>query len=621
MMNAKQLSLGIMLTTLLAGCAMPPPMPAPHPTRPQAGMDANALLARARQSQPIQAAELRLQAARQLIRAGETSQAQQILTAIDTRDLPPGLQFDILKLQTQDALARQEPAQALGYLAYMPTLDSLPQEQISQGSQLYAQVYHSNNQPLDEALILIESTQYVHQPEQRQTIHDQIWAALQTTDSATLQQALQQPNNSYLIQGWLELAQAARTPLDISSVDPASQIDNWLLLWESHPAALLKPGSLTAPALSADLLQVARLAVLLPESGPLAPAAIAIRRGLEAAHHANQADYPPPELIFIDSSALTTAEQLLTAVQDSQAELIIGPLDKDKVSTLATLPLAQPILALNAIEQSAANLFQYALSIEDEARDAATRAIQQDHRFALIITPESEWGIRAATAFRQHFTALGGVVVAQTQFNQSNLNDKIRQLLNTDASQQRASQLRRITGLNFEFQERRRQDADVILLAARPQHARLIKPLLNFYFAADLPIYATSQVYSGIDDPRADTDLNGIMFGDTPWLLAPPSALHNMLKSRWQDTDTRYGRLYAMGIDAYNLYPYLHRLKVTPGSHLKGETGQLSINHLGQINRQLTWAIFKSGSVQLLPDSPTAEPLPYPDSSDLRPTE
>lgn len=599
-MILKRLSLTVALTSLIAGCAMPPMSPPLVTEGQSSSQEANieSLLAQARRSSPIRSAELKLQAAQLLASQGEPDHAADILADIDISILPPSLQFNIIRLKTQQALDSNDGEQALSYLAYMPSLSTLPEGDVLLSEQLYAEAYNLNGQPLEEAKILIEGSDYIQDQEKRQNLHDRIWQALQSTGDEELHSALQQPNNNYLLQGWLELALASRSIADIKT--QTNNIDNWLNLWQAHPAAQTMPDNLASPQ-SIDLINVARIGVLLPTTGSLAKAGKAIQDGITTAHYANQGSSYTPELVFLDSTLYNTPEEIIQAAQEKEVQLIIGPLEKDKVSALSqydSLPL--PFLALNYAETSATNLYQFGLSAEDEARDAATQAINAGKRYALILTPNSTWGNRAESAFADTFSALGGTIVARKSFNTGDLNQDIAQLLKTDESKTRAISLRKATGLNFEFEERRRQDADTILLAARPQDARLIKPILSFYFAGDLPVYATSQVFSGSINSAADIDLNGIMFGDIPWVLSPPSDNRRALNAIRNNTNTRFGRLYALGIDAYNLYPYLQQLGATQGARLQGETGMLSLSEQNKINRHLQWAIFENGSPKLI---------------------
>ena len=73
----------------------------------------------------------------------------------------------------------------------------------------------------------------------------------------------------------------------------------------------------------------------------------------------------------------------------------------------------------------------------------------------------------------------------------------------------------------LEFEPRRRQDIDIVFMAAFPAGARQLMPQLAFHHGADLPVHATSHVWSGVPDPANDRDLDGVVFGDMPWLAAP----------------------------------------------------------------------------------------------------
>ena len=173
----------------------------------------------------------------------------------------------------------------------------------------------------------------------------------------------------------------------------------------------------------------------------------------------------------------------------------------------------------------------------------------------------------------------------------------------TDQSKQRDQRLRELLQHRLEFQERRRQDADAILLTALPDAARLIKPMLDYHFAADMPVYATSHLYPGHADATRDVDLNGISFCDLPWILEPPSAAHLQLSSAGKETLSRFGRLYALGVDAINVYPWLEQLQNAPGSFLQGETGALSIDANRRVQRQLSCTRFIDGVPAPLPPS------------------
>jgi outer membrane PBP1 activator LpoA protein len=109
-------------------------------------------------------------------------------------------------------------------------------------------------------------------------------------------------------------------------------------------------------------------------------------------------------------------------------------------------------------------------------------------------------------------------------------------------------------------------------------------------------------VFSGIDDARADTDIDGVTFGDMPWVLVdegPVAELRGQLQALWSDPLSQYGRLYAFGLDAYRLVPYLTQLETQPFVEFPGLTGRLVMNDEQRIQRRLLWAQFKNGVPKL----------------------
>jgi outer membrane PBP1 activator LpoA protein len=118
--------------------------------------------------------------------------------------------------------------------------------------------------------------------------------------------------------------------------------------------------------------------------------------------------------------------------------------------------------------------------------------------------------------------------------------------------------------------------------------------MFDFNFAGDLPIYATSHIFSGKTNRKKDTDLNGIYFTDLPWLLEA-SEIKSDLEKNQKRAKGVYARLYAMGVDAFRLYPRLNQLSVLPDSKIFGVTGDLSMDSEGRIHRQMPLARFQRG--------------------------
>jgi hypothetical protein len=271
------------------------------------------------------------------------------------------------------------------------------------------------------------------------------------------------------------------------------------------------------------------------------------------------------------------------------------------------------VLALNQIDTTVADanlpLYQFGLAPEDEARQAAGRAMADGHQRLAALVPDNAWGIRVYQAFREQFTQLGGEIVAAEQYdsNSSDFARPIRRLLNLDDSNNRYQALQRLLGERLSFEPRRRQDAEGIFVLAFPRQARQIKPQLRFHHAGDLPVYSTSHVYEASDDPAIDRDMDGLMFCDIPWALdrqGPWAARREQTEKLWPDRGRRYQRLFALGYDAYQVVPWLDMLHLPGFAQFPGATGILSLDNDRQLHRTLEWARFSGGVPQKIQESP-----------------
>ncbi|WP_290703240.1 penicillin-binding protein activator [Amphritea sp.] len=555
------------------------------------------LLSKAETAAPIKSAQLKTEAARKLIQLGRKDEAARLLEEIDLEYLTPGLQFEIAELKARSALEQQDGQSALRYLQQLTpeTTINLPVEQQYKIGEMQADAYRYQQNPLSELLQLIQLSNYSLN-EKTETLHNRIWDLLIKLPAPQLKQLSQQPDNSYYQQGWYELALSTTTARDLGQQNQLLQ--QWNTLWQSHPAQQTPPSALLAVT-ATDTLSADHIALFLPMSGSLEKPAEAIITGFMTAHYnAVRAGDSTAKVTMLDSNIIKSPEQLYQVAQERGIDLIIGPLEKEMVESLINFgPAPIPTLTLNTVANSQQeNVYQFGLSIEDEASQAAEQIWQDQKSKALIYTPGTDWGQRAAAAFQQRFTQLGGTVLDSYSYGRDeNYSEQIASLLGTEQSNQRRQQLIKIIGERPEFEDRRRQDVDAIFLSALPQAARQIKPTLAFYYAGRIPVYATSHIYSGNEAAIEDQDLNGIRFVSTPWISSAPSAAHLQLAQQRDNTDSRYGRLYALGIDAFGLFPFLAQLSASPSAKIEGETGALSISENNQIVRTLNWNIFKQG--------------------------
>lgn len=332
----------------------------------------------------------------------------------------------------------------------------------------------------------------------------------------------------------------------------------------------------------------AQVAVLLPLSGQYADQALALRNGVLAAYYRQRWSGTPPQLRFYDTGATDTGMRRYynQAVKDG-AGWVIGPLTKAAVADLAhSGPITVPVLALNQIEGPAPGRFyQFALAPEDEARQAAERASLDGHIHALAMVPAGDWGTRLLQAFTLRFQELGGDVVGAEHYP---VNGDFAAL---------------VTHLLTPADGSARPD--MLFMVAFPAQARQILAQMNSVPAGALPVYATSHVYNGRAGSFDTSGLDGVIFCDIPWMLSPDSlssSEYTRSARLWPESMQKNPRLYALGIDAYNLIPYLGQLGDTAASGYPGESGKLYLDSSQHLHRQLTWARY-SGNAALPIDS------------------
>lgn len=396
-------------------------------------------------------------------------------------------------------------------------------------------------------------------------------------------------------QGWLTLALIAKSAKgDLS--DQVTQLDNWQRLWPQHPANQPLPDDLRLiRELAAQ--QAQQLALLLPLSGPLAPYGKAIRDGFLSSYFDSKQQHKPIIKIY-DSAATTNFINIYQQSIDDGAEVIIGPLDKQQLRLLFDEEIIVPTLALNRITDYGTApelLYQFSLSPEDEARQVAIQALLETHQRALLITPEGDWAEKVSQAFSEQWQSQEGEVVGQALFTgQRDFSSVIKGALHLQNSEQRAKRIQTLIGQRIEFEPRRRQDIDMIFLLAKPDEARSIKPLLNFHYAANIPVYGTSRLYTGYKDQKKDRDLNAISFTDIPWVLNNDNPLKSQINKEWASSRF-YQRMYALGVDSFHLYPRLRQLQAIPDSHVYGETGTLHLNEKNELQRRMSFAQFNYG--------------------------
>lgn len=564
------------------------------------------------QARSARRAELLMRAAAAMAKADLTPQARETLGSINLNKRNR-LQVFLYNLsQSHLALAERRPADVFGYLRGNPPARTSKRYR-AEYYQIRADAYTMQGNRLETARELVKRERYLtvaaKSDQQAIEINQQaiennqkaIWDALTTLTTRALQQLRTSPPPDVL-SGWMHLVQIAKS-YQLDPVQLKRQVDKWRKLNPKHPVREQIITGLSNRKVE-DVAHPDHIALLLPFTSKFARAAEAVRDGFLAAYY-SQADHENKSIQIYDVGDDTNniIEVYDRAISDG-AQFVVGPLDKEAVTRLASQePLPVPTLALNYSQEDPSetrNLFQFGLSPEEEARQVAERTWLDGHVYAAVLVPAGPWGERVNAAFRERWEYMGGKIVEQQAYDpsKSDFSKPIRMLLDIDASQHRSRKLTTVLKREVKFSPRRRKDIDFIFLAAFPKQARAIRPQLKFFHATDVPVYATSHIFTGNLNQEKDRDMDGLLFGDMPWVLAETTT-HRSLRSDIERQISKAGnsfqRLYALGIDAFNIIGALNPLRQFSYERYDGETGSLSLDEQQRVRRQLTWVKFRSG--------------------------
>lgn len=529
-----------------------------------------------------------LLAAAELLKGGYSDQAQNVLLNLPAEQLGAGQGIRRSLLLAEIALEDSRPDDARAWLEAIKDVSLEDPQDRRRWHHLRVEAFAATGQPQAEmqeriALIPYLADEQARLENLRKVVEISLGQPEQTVEELLARTQAQGPLTP-------ELAQRIR------------MLRAMMTEWGRGEAGFLQPlPAMEGAPSDAQRRFPSHIGMLLPLSGRFAQAGEIIRDGLMAMNYATAQELRPVIEFHDTGDDKDQAWQAYQQAIAAGAKFVIGPLSKDAVTYFSLAPaLPVPVLALNysiSPLPPPPNFYQFGLSPEDEAMQAAIRAWQDGYRRPVVLTPDNAWGQRIAEAFRQQWQAMGAAIVSELAYGaeSNDFSPAIRQAFELDHSDKRHRRLQQITGLQLKFSTRRRQDVDFVFIAAQPRQARLLRPQLKFYYAGDLPIYSTSHIFSGTVDPGLDRDMNGIIFGDIPWVAnRDHPSVYREITRLWPQNNEQFWRLYALGIDALALSASLRA--APPELHQQGEAGLLSLDPNRRIVRELTWAQFRDGA-------------------------
>ncbi len=329
------------------------------------------------------------------------------------------------------------------------------------------------------------------------------------------------------------------------------------------------------PADSDGYRPPSKVAVLLPMTGSLAPAAAGVRDGFLAAYYAEARRRPTVK--FYDTHGTGGgAQSALDRARADGAQMIVGPLGRDEVSAVAGAADGSiPIITLNRGAKSPPlGTTAFALLPDEEGAAAADRMADRGIKSVLVFSNQTDNSQRGVAAFRDQLRKRGGDMVSDI-------------VIVGDTADQTA----RLSAL-----QAAPNPPQAVLLALDAGQGRSIAAQLKASRLASLPRMATSLILSGAST-KADIELDGVEYPELPWLLDQGGGLPDAdaLARSLPSARGPSQRLFAFGADAWRLCAWFDHLYNQPTASIRGATGSLRIDISGPVRRTPSWAVFSGG--------------------------
>ncbi|EPS1774169.1 penicillin-binding protein activator [Klebsiella aerogenes] len=372
-------------------------------------------------------------------------------------------------------------------------------------------------------------------------------------------------------------------------------------------------GDLTATGSQADPVQAPAETQAAPAAKPAAAPLPAPVAATPAAQPVNApAVQPQPEVATTNPAAElkiydTTSQpmsQLLAQVQQDGATIVVGPLLKENVEEVMKSNTSLNVLALNqpGKVENRPNLCYFALSPEDEARDAARHIHDQGKQTPLLLVPRGALGDRVVSAFADEWLKLGGGTVLQQRLGstaelKSGVNGGGISLTGSPVSTLPSS-VDSSLGNPGDVPVSSGGSIDAAYIVATPEQIGYIKPLIAMRNGSqsNVTLYASSRSAQGTSGPDFRLEMEGLQYSEIPMLAGSNPALMQQALSAVRN-DYSLARLYAMGADAWSLANHFAQMRQSPGYELNGNTGDLTATPDCVINRKLSWLKYQQGQI------------------------
>ncbi|OCG24138.1 hypothetical protein A9G22_04995 [Gilliamella sp. App2-1] len=466
----------------------------------------------------------------------------------------------------------------------------------------------------------LQLEKYVLETEKKQLLND-TWNFFSKLTSNKIRKVLVY-ENEITLQGWVDLAYAYQNASKvIASQDDDTQevieeksqkkiqllkqaVNNWATQYPDHPAKQIISVLTGEQALVVDA-NVKKIALLLPLNGSSRIFGETIRQGYMDANKFFPQE-PQQNVIVLDTTS-KPIDTLIQQAREQNIELIVGPLLKEDVIKIQELAPTVPVLTLNKVDNTtttANKMCYFALSPDDEAKDAADHLYSQNKIKPLLLVPNTNLGQRVAKSFAAQWSQLSTnssqayvQYFGNTKTLSANMNRNLGIILEGDPilinDTPQSGEI-----LSAEF--------DAIYVYSSYDELTLIKPMLdmgankNIGNSSSVTLYSSSKSHVANASDDFNYDMNKTEYAEIPMIVNQKDNIN--IPSNVQK-DYSLMRLYAMGIDAWRLANRFNQLNSNQPNFLDGMTGKLSTSNQCEVTRSLSWQQYIYGEAK--PDSKT----------------
>ena len=656
-------SLPVILAALLfAGCGTQTPDKSAAHLEGTAQADSGFYLQQMQQSANDSKSNWQLLAIRALVKEGQGQKALELFNQLP-QDMNEAQRREQALLAVEIKVAQHD------YPGAQSLLNSLKPADLDQGQQSrywQAVITTAEGRPSLTLLRALIAQQPLLATADKQKNIDATWQVLASMSPQQVQSLVINADENVL-QGWLDLQRVWSENRNDADMMKAG-ITDWQTRYPQNPGATMLPTPLTG-AQNFQPASANKIALLLPLNGQASIFGKTIQQGFEAAKNAGTAPVSPvsapqpaaveaqpaaqtsgdvaspaqvstaeltkqpqtppaetaatgqavastpanpgAELKIYDTSA-QPLDQVLNQVQQDGASIVVGPLLKNNVEELMKSQTALNVLALNQPEatEDRPNICYFALSPEDEARDAARHIHEQGKQSPLVLVPRSALGDRVTNAFAEEWHKLGGSTVLQQKFGSTaelkmGINGGTGIAMTGSPVSASLPQQQGVTigGLTIpaapsEAQITGNGKVDAAYILATPDEIALIKPMITMRTGSqsNVTLYASSRSAQSNAGPDFRLEMEGLQFSEIPMLAGNNPQLMQQALSAVRN-DYSLARLYAMGVDAWTLANHFSEMRQMPGFTITGNTGDLSAAQNCVINRKLSWLTYQQGQI------------------------